>query len=34
MLLAAPLGQCGPTIYNPIMSWFGEEYVFLYHQEY
>ena len=26
MLLAAPLGQCGPAIYNPIMSWFGDEY--------
>lgn len=29
MLLAAPLGQCGPAIYNPIMSWFGDQYVYV-----
>lgn len=29
MFLAAPLGQCGPSIYNPLMAWYGEEYTYV-----
>eukprot|EP00040_Diaphanoeca_grandis_P023905 m.130669 g.130669 ORF g.130669 m.130669 type:complete len:364 (-) comp29495_c0_seq3:395-1486(-) len=29
MLLAAPLGQNGPALYNPIMARFGDEYVYI-----
>jgi len=29
MLLAEPLGQCGPSIYNPICTWFGPEYTYV-----
>lgn len=29
MLLAAPLGQCGPEIFNPIMCWFGPEFTYI-----
>jgi len=29
MLLAAPLGQCGPDIYIPIMARFGSEFIYV-----
>lgn len=29
MLLACPLGQCGPSIFNPIMCWFGPEFTYV-----
>lgn len=29
MLLAAPLGQCGPSIYDPILSYYGAEYTYV-----
>lgn len=29
MLLAAPLGQCGPDIFNPIMCWFGPAFTYV-----
>lgn len=29
MLLAAPLGQCGPDIFDPIMCWFGPTFTYV-----
>jgi pimeloyl-ACP methyl ester carboxylesterase len=29
MLLAEPLGQCGPMIYSPIMTWYGPEFTYV-----
>lgn len=29
MLVACPLGQCGPSIFNPIMCWLGPEYTYV-----
>lgn len=29
MLLACPLGQCGPAIFSPIMCWFGPEFTYV-----
>jgi len=29
MLLAAPLGQCGPSIYAPIMARYGDDFTYI-----
>jgi hypothetical protein len=29
MLLAEPLGQCGPDVFNPILTWYGPEYIYV-----
>ena len=29
MLLAAPLGQCGPSVYKPILRFFGDDFVYV-----
>merc|ERR1711939_1215825 len=29
MLLACPLGQYGPSIFNPIMCWFGSDFTYV-----